>query len=366
MRFLMLNWRDPGNPLAGGAERVSLGYLAALAERGHEVYWFANAFPGCSSTNDYEGVRVVRGGGVGTSILAARRWVRRQASFDLIIDQHHGLPWFAPWWGGTRTVAYIHEVLGPIWQSFYGWPWSRLGEFVERNLIRWYRSTPFWSACPSTETALRKLGVKEVELIPYGVSTRPLDPLPEKRITGPVRLAVVSRLAPNKRIEHAIDGVAELRSRGVEVRLSIVGDGEVRPFLEERVQTRGVADIVQFVGRLGEGEKDQLLADSHLLLHTSVREGWGLNVIEANCMGTPSVVYPVPGLIESTLHEQTGIVVAEESPAALADGVERFIADPALYESCRQSAVRRGAEFHWDQVTSRACDWLELLARGCA
>ena len=42
MRFLMLNWRDPKNPLAGGAERVTLAYLKALAERGHEVYWFAN------------------------------------------------------------------------------------------------------------------------------------------------------------------------------------------------------------------------------------------------------------------------------------------------------------------------------------
>ena len=44
MRFLMLNWRDPRNPLAGGAERVTLGYLKALVERGHEVFWFANAF----------------------------------------------------------------------------------------------------------------------------------------------------------------------------------------------------------------------------------------------------------------------------------------------------------------------------------
>ena len=38
MRFLMLNWRDPKNPLAGGAERVTLAYLAALVGRGHEVF----------------------------------------------------------------------------------------------------------------------------------------------------------------------------------------------------------------------------------------------------------------------------------------------------------------------------------------
>jgi hypothetical protein len=46
MRFLMLNWRDPRNPLAGGAERVSLAYLRELLRRGHEVFWFANDFAG--------------------------------------------------------------------------------------------------------------------------------------------------------------------------------------------------------------------------------------------------------------------------------------------------------------------------------
>ncbi|MEI9959707.1 MAG: hypothetical protein WDM76_00850 [Limisphaerales bacterium] len=46
MRFLMLNWRDPKNPLSGGAERVTLAYLAALAKRGHEVYLVRQRFFG--------------------------------------------------------------------------------------------------------------------------------------------------------------------------------------------------------------------------------------------------------------------------------------------------------------------------------
>ena len=41
---------------------------------------------------------------------------------DLVIDQHHGIPWYAPWWCGTNCIAYIHEVLGPIWDAFYPWP----------------------------------------------------------------------------------------------------------------------------------------------------------------------------------------------------------------------------------------------------
>ena len=37
MRFLMLNWRDPRNPLSGGAERVTQGYLTALESRGRRT-----------------------------------------------------------------------------------------------------------------------------------------------------------------------------------------------------------------------------------------------------------------------------------------------------------------------------------------
>ena len=81
MRFLMLNWRDPKNPLAGGAERVTLAYLKALAERGHEVYWFANGFTGCKAEETFDGIHFVRGGGMGSSVLKAISWYRKQKPF---------------------------------------------------------------------------------------------------------------------------------------------------------------------------------------------------------------------------------------------------------------------------------------------
>ncbi len=364
MRFLMLNWRDPGNPLAGGAERVTLGYLAALAQRGHEVYWYANAFPGASPTATFEGVRVVRGGGRGTSILAARRWYRRQPRFDLVVDQHHGIPWFAPWWSGTRSIAYIHEVLGPIWNSFYSGPIAAIGRLQEAWVLRAYRKTPFWSACPSTKDALESLGIESVTLIPYGVATRVLDPLPPKQMEGDLRLVVVSRLAPNKRIDHCVEAVRLLAQRGVVASLAVVGGGECEASLREQVDRLGLGDRVRFCGRLSESEKDTLLQESHLLLHTSIREGWGLNVVEANCMGTPAVVYPVAGLRESTLDGQTGRVVREESPTALVEGILALRDDAGFYSTCRQKAWERAATFHWDAVLPDACRWLEAQAKG--
>ena len=105
MRFLMLNWRDPRSPLAGGAERVSLAFLRGFRERGHEVDWFTFGFPGGAPDDEIDGIRIHRAGGVFSAILAARRGQRRQPRFDLVIDQHDGIPWFAPWWCCTRCLA---------------------------------------------------------------------------------------------------------------------------------------------------------------------------------------------------------------------------------------------------------------------
>jgi glycosyltransferase involved in cell wall biosynthesis len=364
MRFLMLNWRDPTNPLSGGAERVTEGYLAALAARGHEVHWYANHYPGATPTETRQGIQVRRGGGIGTSVLEARKWYRGQPRFDLVVDQHHGIPWYAPWWCGTRCVAYVHEVLGPIWGTFYRRPWSDLGRLQERWTHWLYREVLFWTGCESTRDALLRNGVRQVAIIRYGVATQPLHELEAKPLALPVRLAAVARLAPNKRVDHCLQTLAVLRRLGVAAHLTIVGTGGVESQLRRQATQLGLGDSVIFTGSLSEADKDLELRRAHLLLHTSVREGWGLNVIEANAMGTPAVVYPVAGLVESTLHDQTGLVCERETPEALAARIVELLSDEPRYQRYRRAAWERAKTLHWDCVLPRACDWLEALARG--
>jgi glycosyltransferase involved in cell wall biosynthesis len=364
MRFLMLNWRDPLNPRTGGAERVTEGYLAALAGRGHEVWWYAHAFDGCAPEERLGDIHLVRGGGVGTSIVEAIAWYRSQAPFDLVIDQHHGIPWYAPWWCRTRCVAYVHEVLGPIWDSFYPWPFNRLGQFQERLTHQLYRHVPFWTASRFTRLLLKRHGVRKVQIIPYGVHTTPLPTLDGKPLTLPLRLITVSRLAPNKRVDHALRALRCLLDRGVPAHLCVVGTGEIEAPLRQLASRLQLDEHVRFTGVLSETEKDALLRESHFLLHTSLREGWGLNVIEANAMGTPAAVYPVAGLTESTIHERTGLVARAETPECLVESLVAALQSPQNYERYRRRAWERSRSLHWDQVLPQACNWLESQAHG--
>ena len=77
-----------------------------------------------------------------------------------------------------------------------------------------------------------------------------------------------------------------------------------------------------FLGRVGAEELRARLARSHVLVSTSVREGWGLNVSEAAACGTPSIAYSVPGLVDSVA--ASGGALVEPSPDALGDALVRF------------------------------------------
>lgn len=166
-------------------------------------------------------------------------------------------------------------------------------------------------------------------------------------------------------MDHAIAALwSLLGEHEVEAKLKIVGQGQEEPALRRLAAELKVEDHVEFCGPLPEAEKDAALRDAHFLLHTSLREGWGLNVIEANALGTPAIVYPTPGLVESTLHRQTGLVADEESPVALAAMIAGVQSHNGAYQDWRIAARDRAATFHWDQVLPAACDQLEAWAKG--
>src|SRR6185437_9546372 len=153
-----------------------------------------------------------------------------------------------------------------------------------------------------------------------------------------------------------------LAGRNIPAQLKIVGDGQSKPGLEQLTKTLGLEDCVQFTGFLPEKEKNAALQQAHFLIHTSQREGWGLNVIEANAMGTPAAVYPVGGLVDSTVAGETGLVSAAETPESLADALCDIVKKPEVYTRYRVAAWERSKTFSWPVILPQVAAWLEALA----
>lgn len=331
MRILILNWRCPRHPKAGGAEVLTYEMARRFVAAGDKVEWFSGSFPGALPEEDMNGVRIVRSGRQWTVHLRAFQRYRGRLGqdFDLVIDEINTMPFFTPLWAGIPTLTLIFQLAREVWWYESKFPMSALGFLAECFYLIPYRKTSTVTISRSTESDLRNRRFRgAIAVIPIGVepaaSTRPRD-------SSIPLLLYVGRLAPSKRVDHVVRAFALFR-RAVHVgRLHIVGSGDSRytDSLRRLVNKLALREDVTFEGRLSKGDRNRLMSEADALLMASVREGWGLVVTEANSYGTPAIVYDVPGLRDSVRQEQTGLVVGP-SPQAMADGMVRLWRDATL------------------------------------
>jgi len=72
----------------------------------------------------------------------------------------------------------------------------------------------------------------------------------------------------------------------------------------------------------------------------------------------------VGGLVDSTLHNETGLVTSQETPEAVANAIQQIAQSPETYARFRVNAWNRAKLLQWEQVLRPACDWLEAQAAG--
>jgi glycosyltransferase involved in cell wall biosynthesis len=82
--------------------------------------------------------------------------------------------------------------------------------------------------------------------------------------------------------------------------------------------------------------------------YPGIREGWGLNIIEANALGVPSVAYSVLGLKDSVRDHSTGLLVKNGDVQAMADGLITLLADEKLRTRFSKNALKYSLNFFWD------------------
>jgi glycosyltransferase involved in cell wall biosynthesis len=356
-RILFLNWRDRANPAAGGAESYTEAVAGRFADAGAAVTLFTSAFSGGEPYDWSNGYLVIRRGGRFGVYAAAARHLRRYADqYDAVIDFQNGIPFFAPLWGPQKlpVVCVIHHVHQQQFDVYFRWPMNLVGRLLEGRASRIvYRDRPMVAVSPSTRAQMRQqLRFRgHVHIVPCGI-TVPKAVSFQK--SGRPSIAVVTRLVPHKRFDHLIAAVPELLGKWPELRVVVAGDGEAREALIDQVQRLGLQDVVKLPGRVSEEVKAELLGMAWLTVAPSAAEGWGLTVIEANALGTPSVAYDVPGLRDSIRHGTTGWLVrdGETMAEAISEALHELSDEDgrAQFGAAAQTWAR---SFSWDKTAVR-------------
>jgi glycosyltransferase involved in cell wall biosynthesis len=346
-RVVIVNWRDPWHPQAGGAERYAWEMARGLAARGARVRYVTARAPGQTRTEVRDGIPVTRLGGRFTVyprvllyLLARRRVI------DAVLDCQNGIPFFTPWAvrRSTRVVLVMHHVHTAQFGVHFPPVVARIGRFLEGPVARRaYARQRCVAVSPSTVAAMRDRlrWPGSISIIHNGVSVSSSPPVP---VSGGPRLTWVGRLVAHKRAELLIP----LAERFPGLTIDVIGRGPAAAVLD------GAPPNLRLHGFLPEYDKQALVAGSVLHLNTSQGEGWGLCVIEAAAFGVPTVAFDVEGLRDSIRDGSTGwLVRAGESLADVVECALKELADPERRADIADACRAWAAQFTWDAAVAR-------------
>lgn len=350
MRLLLLNWRDPWHPKAGGAELMTLRLVEILARRGWSIEWFSAAYAGAPADEIRNGIRYVRAGSQMTVHLAAYRRYRNDQPFDVVVDEINTIPFFTPLYMNVPHAALMYQLAREVWFYEAPLPLALAGYALEPLYLQAYRRTPIASISPSSLRSFRKLGLRgRMEIVPISCDEPAVDEIPQKAV--PADIVTVSRVTKSKRIHHAIEAASRLAASGWKGSLHIVGGGDATYIAELKKMAReSLHDRVVFHGRVSDDQRRQLLSSASVIWMTSRREGWGLVITEAARRGTPAVVYDVPGLCDAVEDGSTGYVTAS-TPSALAEGTQKLL--HTSYDRMAQNALAKSLSYSWERSGER-------------
>ncbi|WP_405144932.1 glycosyltransferase family 4 protein [Sphaerisporangium sp. NBC_01403] len=375
VRVAVLNFREPLQSVAGGAEEYAWQVGRYLVGQGASVHFLTSREPGQPGRERRDGIELRRMGNRYLVYLLVPLWILlRRRRFDVVVDCMNGIPFFAPLVVGRRTtvISLVHHVHDRQFYAFFPKWLARAGCFVEGPVARLlYRHCTTVTVSESSRTELRgKLGwLAPIEVIPNGSPVaRPVAAdVGGEEVAGDPVVAYLGRLVGHKRVERVVELVAELGETWPGLHVHVIGRGpEYRP-LVRRAGALGVTGRVSLHGFLAEPEKNAVLGAARLNVTASEFEGWGLTVIEAAALGVPTVAYDVAGLRDSVRHGVTGWLVQDgESLADVVDRALKELEDPERRARIQQACRGWAAEFSWGRTGARMTGLItaELEQRG--
>ncbi len=201
------------------------------------------------------------------------------------------------------------------------------------------------AGCPEEKVRIQHLGV-DVEQIAFHPRRWPED-------GGKVVLLYCGRLVEKKGILYALEAFARLAGRWKNLEFRVVGDGPLRPAVEQAVRRMGLQDRVVLRGALPHAEAMKEMRDAHLFILPSLTapdgdmEGTPTVLMEAQASGLPVVSTRHADIPEVVLDGESGFLVPERDSRALADCLDCLLKHPDVWPDFGQ-AGRRHVEQHYN------------------
>jgi glycosyltransferase involved in cell wall biosynthesis len=353
MKILWLTWKDKANPQAGGAEVVNEELAKRLVQDGHEVLFVVAGFPRSVSREKRDGFEIVRLGNRWSVYWHAYRYYKKnlQTWPDLVIDEVNTMPFFAKFYVKQRNILFFHMLCREIWFYEMPFPFSLIGYLLEPLYLRMLSNKRAITVSNSSKLDLQRFCFKEVYIISEGIEIVPISDLNAiQKFSEPTILSFGSVRAM-KRTDQVVRAFEIAKKEIPALELVIAGgfSGSYGEKVRELINKSAYKDSIKTLGKVSGEQKIELMQKAHLIAVTSVKEGWGLIVTEANSQGAPAVTYNVDGLRDAVKDKETGLLAEKNTPQGLADKLIQLLGNKDLYEKLRKNAWEWSKDINFEK-----------------
>ncbi len=313
MNIVWFTWKDKMNPTAGGAEQISSEMAKRLVKDGHSVTVLTSRFKNSKKQEVIDGYTVVRvGNRYAVYFLAAVYFIKNlRASTDFIIEEINTIPFMTQYYSKCKRALVVYQLCREIWFYQMMFPISLIGYLLEPVYLFLLRKNNVITESESTKQDLQRFGFMKsrISVMPVFIEIARTKKL-EKNMDSPTILSFGS-IRPMKRTLDQVKAFEIARKHIPNLKLIIAGEwtstyGRNVKNYSDRSQ---FSNDISFLGPVDNKIKFELFRKSHILLITSIKEGWGLTVTEAASQGTPTIGYNVDGLRDSIKLSGSGKIV---------------------------------------------------------
>ena len=355
--------------IKGGAEKRIYQLAKGLADKGHEVHWYGVGWWWPESGKKDMEMDGIKLHGVCKPVKLYdndRRSIKEALYFALMIlfklragrydiIDCQGFPFFScftvgfnSFFGRSTMVITLHEVWNDYWYEYLGKA-GFFGKLTEKLMVR--LTDKIITVSDKTKDDLRKIKSSEkAVVIPNGIDLAEINQI--KPSPAKSDIIFVGRLIKEKKADLLIKSLVRIKDNFPDVKCTIIGEGPEKENLEKLSDQSGLKDDVSFTGFL-EDYQDVIahMKSSKVLVLPSVREGFGMVVLEANACGLPVVVvdHPMNAAKDLIIPGENGFI-AEVSENSLAGKiVEAIESREKMIESSKYFAK----DYDWNNIITR-------------
>lgn len=352
--LLFLSWRDIKHPKRGGAEVFTHEMLKRLNQEDYRVTHISPATKGNLKEECIDGINYKRRGNWITVILYAMSYYfYHRKEIDLVVDQCNSHRFFTPFWvKKEKRLLFIHQMTREIWEMKLKKPFGSIGRRLEDYMTRIYRHNHCITVSKSTKSDLMDLGFRDewVHILPEGINFKPWKK-EAFEVKNHRMFSYVGRFSEYKGIDDAMKAFCMMSKERPDLIFNIIGkknEAYINEKLLPILKQYGVSEEhVIFHGFVSEEKKLELMSQSYCLLFPSKREGWGLTVTESAAVGTPSIVYKSPGLVDAVEGGKSGYLCEENTSEAIVACMRKAFDDSKLYDEITGNAYDLATRLNW-------------------